>query len=164
MYRFRKPKHLIEYSELENQEIYFSDLSSLNDPMEGFRQYYWKGDKIVWKNFFKHYILCLEQTILITRVSEPNHNFSFDDIPVFTNFNILPTPKYKEIIKELYDSVFSTAKIEEFISIISHKDLYASKDEVYFYLRTFHLVSLNAITKIHIKHGFRKKQKMSHQI
>lgn len=31
--------------------------------MEGHRKCYWKGDKIVWKNLFKHHILCLESTI-----------------------------------------------------------------------------------------------------
>ena len=47
--------------ELEKQEIYFASPSELNDPMEGFSNIVFKGDKIVWHNFFKHYVMCLER-------------------------------------------------------------------------------------------------------
>ena len=40
-------------SELENSEIYFSPFKDLNDPMEGFKDVYFQGDAIIWKNFFK---------------------------------------------------------------------------------------------------------------
>ncbi len=37
--------------ELAKQEIYFASPSELNDPMEGFSNIVFKGDKIVWHNF-----------------------------------------------------------------------------------------------------------------
>jgi hypothetical protein len=50
-YRFRRINSLIgEFEELENQSIYFAEPESLNDPMEGFRDMYWRGDFIVWRN------------------------------------------------------------------------------------------------------------------
>lgn len=58
MYGFRKVENILgKYRELENQEIYFSEIDALNDPMEGFRDFYWSGDLIVWQNFLKHYLL-----------------------------------------------------------------------------------------------------------
>ncbi|TLD87247.1 hypothetical protein [Helicobacter sp. MIT 05-5294] len=51
-YRLRSLKSIFEYKELENQEIYFAPLDELSDPMEGFRNLVFKGDKIVWKNLF----------------------------------------------------------------------------------------------------------------
>jgi len=62
-YRYRPIKAVLdEYHELENQEIYFSTTDELNDPMEGFKDLFWSGDKIVWRNFLKHYVLCVLQT------------------------------------------------------------------------------------------------------
>ena len=59
-FRFRSADALLEkYQELERQTIYFATPEELNDPMEGFRDIVWKGDKIVWTNFFKHYVFCL---------------------------------------------------------------------------------------------------------
>ena len=52
-FRFRSADALLEkYQELENQTIYFASPEELNDPMEGFRDIVWTGDKVVWTNFF----------------------------------------------------------------------------------------------------------------
>ncbi|WP_417573400.1 DUF2971 domain-containing protein [Phascolarctobacterium faecium] len=53
IYRFRSCRSINEYKELLNREVYFSDLQSLNDPMEGVNNIYWNGDKIVWVKFFR---------------------------------------------------------------------------------------------------------------
>lgn len=83
MYRFRKIEDVLgEHKELEKQEIYFSDISTLNDPMEGFREYYWQGDEIVWQNFFKHYLLCLERICHKASLDKAKPLAS-SDIPVF---------------------------------------------------------------------------------
>ena len=49
---------------MERQEIYFASTKQLNDPVEGYKDLFWKGDAIAWKNFLRHYVLCLMQTIL----------------------------------------------------------------------------------------------------
>lgn len=156
MYRFRKPKHLIDYSELENQEIYFSDLASLNDPMEGYRKYYWQGDIIVWKNFIKHFILCFEQTYTLAKLMEKNESLTSDDIPVFVSFSNLPTERYRTLISEIIEIVFKTEKFEEFLLLISNNNIKVGRNEVYFYLRMIHIITLNAIIKIHTKYGFQE--------
>jgi hypothetical protein len=70
-YRFRRISSLIgEFKKLENQSIYFAEPDSLNDPMEGFRDMYWSGDYIVWKNLFRHYLLCLERLCGLPRHSK----------------------------------------------------------------------------------------------
>ena len=55
VYRFRSMKYLLndEYQELKNRTIYFASPEQLNDPMEGLRDIVWRGDKIVWTNFFQ---------------------------------------------------------------------------------------------------------------
>ena len=54
VYRFRSIDRLLgEDQELEKETIYFASADQLNDPMEGFRDIVWSGDKIVWTNFFQ---------------------------------------------------------------------------------------------------------------
>ena len=61
MYRFRSVNKLLTHKELELQQIYFAPPEELNDPMEGFMDLFWRGDKIVWKNFIINYIKSLEK-------------------------------------------------------------------------------------------------------
>jgi hypothetical protein len=49
LYRFRPIDRLLEKNELRKQEIFFAKPENLNDPMEGFRDVFWKGDEIVWQ-------------------------------------------------------------------------------------------------------------------
>jgi hypothetical protein len=41
-------------------------LPELNDPLEGFKDLFWKGDVIVWKNLLRHYLLCFMQAVRLT--------------------------------------------------------------------------------------------------
>ena len=59
-YRFRKTQNIFDFKELENQEIYFASNKELNDPMEGYKDFFWKGDEIVWNNFLINYVKSLE--------------------------------------------------------------------------------------------------------
>ena len=59
LYRFRSIYAVIDRSELSNQEIYFAPSEKLNDPMEGYKDVFWSGDLIVWRNLLRHYLLCL---------------------------------------------------------------------------------------------------------
>ena len=63
LYRFRSdPEFTLD--ELEKNYFYFSLPNELNDPMEGFINLYWEGDKILWKNFLKHFLYTLTNTII----------------------------------------------------------------------------------------------------
>lgn len=53
MFRYRSLKNLLHHSELENNNIYFSDVEE--DQHEGDISFYWKGDRIAWRNFLSHF-------------------------------------------------------------------------------------------------------------
>lgn len=60
LYRYRPARAVLdEFHELERQQIYFSPLRDLNDPMEGFRDVVWRGDAILWTNLLRHYVRSL---------------------------------------------------------------------------------------------------------
>ncbi len=55
LYRFRSTANLLGRKELENQYFYFANPPQQNDPMEGYLEFYWKGDWVAWMGLFKHY-------------------------------------------------------------------------------------------------------------
>ena len=70
LYRLRSTDKLLGKSqELEKQSIYFASPEELNDPMEGFRDIVWQGDRIVWTNLFRHYICCLHATYVLIKIA-----------------------------------------------------------------------------------------------
>jgi hypothetical protein len=60
-----------KYQELQRQEIYFPKPDELNDPVEGFMDVFWAGDGILWRNLFRHYLLCLIQAAYVCLVTGP---------------------------------------------------------------------------------------------
>ncbi len=47
-FRFRSTDALLDrFQELEQQQIYFASLKELNDPLEGSKDVFWRGDIIL---------------------------------------------------------------------------------------------------------------------
>ncbi|MBK24513.1 MAG: DUF2971 domain-containing protein [Halobacteriovorax sp.] len=144
IYRFRSIEKIIEFQELEKQEIYFSDPKDLNDPLEGFRDIYWQGDQTLWKNLFKNYLLCLQDLYLMIRIGGEDHLVTDESIHVFSTFDRLPTPIYQDKIKSIFDDFFSNEKIITLIEGISQRDS-IRRTELIFYLESIHLYCLQLI-------------------
>ncbi len=145
-YRFRKTQNIFEYNELENQEIYFSSHEELNDPMEGFKNMVFNGDKIVWRNLFKHYLLCLEsmyQSYLIC--GESHAKLEIDLIPIFRNFDDIEIPIYKKLFEKIYLETFEI--YGQTIDKIATRTTPLSKEELFKYLYPFHMIALEVIQR-----------------
>lgn len=153
-YRFRNIDSLIgERNELESQTIYFADPKQLNDPMEGYRDIYWHGDFIVWKNLFKHYLLCLERFCNLLSIAGETIPLNEDEIPVFLAESDLPTPEYKNLFSEVVSTFFSTQNVLTLIKGISERSSPVRRDELFFYLKSVHAIALEAIYKAYSQHG-----------
>lgn len=152
MYRFRTIQRLLKGNELENQEIYFSDISSLNDPIEGFREIYWKGDITLWKNFIRHYLLCLENAIVSAKLFEDDKTFRHKDIQVFINLDYLPTKIDKDIHDEVYETFLGHKKMPEYLEHLASRSDGINQDELFYYLRLIHMFAIKSIIEIHVAH------------
>lgn len=156
-YRFRKTQNIFDFKELENQEIYFASNKELNDPMEGFKNLVFNGDKIVWRNLFKHYLLCLEfmyQTYLIC--GESHAKFEIDLIPIFRNSDDIETPKYKELFKKIYLETFEI--YGQIIDKIATRTTPILKEELFKYLYPFHMIALEIIQRNYESEGLIPKR------
>jgi hypothetical protein len=152
-YRLRNLKSLFEFKELENQEIYFASPEELNDPMEGFKNLIFNGDKIVWRNFFKHYLLCLERVSSLYILSgEEHHKITQDSIPVFNGFDDFPTPMYKELFEKISKDFFDICG--DFIDKIATRTTAIKRDELTALFGTIHWIAIEIIQKNYIENKF----------
>ncbi|MHC1753002.1 DUF2971 domain-containing protein [Humidesulfovibrio sp.] len=154
LYRYRPIKAVLdEFHELENQEIYFSTTDELNDPMEGFKDIFWLGDEIVWRNFTKHYILCALQTA--------NYCFLAGDLfdPTVLNRIVFLVPQElpEAPIREIYERVSSEFMAEPatkaFLSLMAARTTPTRRTELTNYLRTLHSFALPIIINEYHERG-----------
>lgn len=110
IYRYRSVDNLFgKYKELENQIIYFASLDQLNDPMEGLHDFVWSGDRIVWENFFRHYLYCLHKCCIDFLNDEDAQVMTSEDIPVHHTKNThMLKSEHIGMVKEFYQKYFDS--------------------------------------------------------
>jgi len=154
LYRFRPIENLLsKYNELQNQEIYFADPKELNDPMEGFREVFWQGDKIVWTNLFKHYLRCVDKAWAMLIRCGDDQPFGWDHIPVLHFTDPSPTPQHKVIIDEIYSEFFKNNVISWLITELSDRGLPVRRNELSTYIRYLHPFAISVVSRCLGRHN-----------
>jgi hypothetical protein len=149
LYRFRSAEAILnKYHELERGEIYFPSTQELNDPMEGYKDLYWSGDRIVWRNCLKHYVLCLLLSVPLAVGSNPK--LDEDDVRLLV-FNTPSGFPFGHITLALYRAVYedflSDKRIDAFLDSLSARKTPIRRSELTAYLRTMHPYAISVITR-----------------
>jgi len=149
-YRFRSTDRLLgTYQELEKQSIFFAAPDQLNDPMEGVRDLFWQGDEIVWKNLFRHYLLCLERVYVLLLVGgERGEPITVTDIPVRATLSDFP-PGFQQML----DKFFGHAEVVNCIAGIVNANRKVRRDELIFYLHSLQTVAITSIAAVFREDG-----------
>ena len=148
-YRFRSLDALLdEWQELEKQEIYFAPPEQLNDPMEGFKELFWRGDQIVWENLIRHYLLCLSQTVVVAMIGGNDYRPDISKGFIFTTPLSLPTASFKAIYQRICEAFLSTHKLHELPILLASQAHSFRRDELEFCLRAIHGIAIKTIVKI----------------
>lgn len=156
MYRFRTIENLLgKYQELENQEIYFAKPEELNDPMEGYKDIFWRGDAIVWKNFIINYVKSVEHFCTLLNLLTPESRIDEKDILVSFEAPILHTPENKKLTKEMLEIIFQNKFIKKLPKLLSERTKPIRRNEILFYLQLIHNVIVKAISDLYIKKKIR---------
>ena len=135
IYRFRSIDALLDkYHELENQTIYFASSDELNDPMEGLRDIVWSGDKIVWTNFFKHYVYCLNAIYPLYGTMGGSIELEIDKIPIEEHWDRLLTPQEQRFDRVWY-MFHNLPKASQMIEALANTDRKITYGELEYYLR-----------------------------
>ncbi|NRT90896.1 DUF2971 domain-containing protein [Clostridium beijerinckii] len=155
MYRFRSTKYLLdeEFKELENQEIYFAPPEQLNDPMEGFKDIFWQGDEILWKNFLKHYLLCFEHIVSIWSVIGESERIEGNYIPVFKTETELLTEEHKQRFSDIKEKFFSNKCISNLPKLLSSRKVPIRINELTMYLEFVHKFAFDSINLVYSQKG-----------
>ena len=153
IYRFRTIDNLLgEHQELKKQEIYFASPEQLGDPMEGFRDIFWRGDKIVWENFFKHYAFCLYQTYIGVLVADHSIQLNPNNIPILGRWDKLPSPA-KNVFNEVWQRFLDLPQIPEFIEALANTNRKIRDRELRGYLAFIHSALHYEIQKVLFANG-----------
>ncbi|MNK83950.1 hypothetical protein D3C87_1037870 [compost metagenome] len=154
IYRFRTADSLLgRFNELEKQEIYFASPKELNDPMEGFKDIFWKGDDIVWKNFFINYIKSLERFFSLMLVSAESIKLTEKDIRL-THQSAIHPPEHTKIVERIVKEVFDYPFIASIPKSLSNREGSIRRDELLSYVNFFHQNVINAVSKVYFENGY----------
>ena len=165
VYRFRSMDALLgERAELEKQEIFFASTKQLNDPVEGYKDLFWKGDVIAWKNFLRHYVLCLMQTILQALENKEGYVVTPENLPI----RMLPEelhPEVASIFHAICARMFADPELSELpglletrVSPLRRNELLSVLFPVHFRLFTLVCTSLQPDAPFHpIDASFRER-------
>lgn len=153
IYRFRNTKRLLDgCAELEKQTIYFASPDQLNDPMEGFQDVVWSGDRIVWLNLFKDFVNCLSWAYQYVVIAGEHLQY---DLPVrqVWPWNAPPSDQAKALFESIWSRVQDRAHLRQCATKLADHGRKARKDEVTAYLRTLQFAALEAIEHVYVENG-----------
>lgn len=148
LYRFRTTESLLDkYKELEDEYFYFASKEELNDPMEGFINLYWQGDRILWVNLLKHYIYCLSLSYDNFFLSGNVDYCSKTNIPIYIDEEKLTRIPFGEFLKEIVYSFVNEQKVLDFLNFITSSNRKVFKNELLFYLKSLHQLAFYYVSK-----------------
>ncbi len=148
-YRFRSIDTLLgERQELEQQQVYFCPPDELNDPVEGYKDLFWQGDEIVWRNLIRHYLLCLTQAVALASVAGKDYSPDLSRGFVFTTPSSLPTDRFKDIYQRICAAFFSAHTLDQIPALLAKRTFPFRREELEFCLRGLHAVAINSVIKI----------------
>jgi hypothetical protein len=145
LYRFRTVENLLgKRQELQKQQIYFASPDQLNDPLEGHINLYWKGDAIIWKNFFRNYLACTLYAFALWAVHKREHGITWQDIPVQNPYLVTRSATHDE----LETKFFGNPTISTLLERIANTKRRIGRNEITAHLRCVHYFVVFTIFEI----------------
>jgi len=143
LYRFRSVDRLIRKHELERQEIYLASPSQLNDPMEGYRDFVYIGDSVLWTNLLRHYVLCLVEAVFRAQILD-SEEWQLTTNATATEAGI-PTDTYRELYGNTWKRVVMADTIAGALKALSSAGAKLGRHTVQFILAAIHVPALVAM-------------------
>ncbi len=145
-YRYRSARSLLgDRRELELQTVYLAGPDELNDPMEGFQDVFWAGDYVLWRNLIKHYILCILMSVEVVAILGQDF-MQASLIPLLSlSASTLPTPAQREHHDHICAEFFGEEGLSDCIRLLSTVRTRVHRDELSFYLTSFHALALHHV-------------------
>lgn len=154
VFRYRSIDALLgEREELERQTVYFAPPEYLNDPMEGLRQVYWRGDRITWRNFLRHYIICMYNRFFEALLTEDTERLASNTIAIFQSLDNFPTPKAKSLCEACIAAIEASDLHAALLDLLASAERNISFLELQQLLRTVHVDWVFAVHMVFAERG-----------
>lgn len=144
VFRFRSIQRVLDKNELENQTIYLSSPSKLNDPLEGYQDVFWSGDAILWENLLRHYVLSLLWCQMYCLIANDD-SFEDEALQVTLTRADLPTDQYRSIYEAACSRFFSAAGLADLPNLLSTLRRPLRRNSLQAVLALVHQAALEAI-------------------
>lgn len=135
--------------EIEKGTFHFSGRDELNDPLEGYVQAFWHGDKAAWEGLFRNYICSLMNTLLLLGRGLDRsqlHKFlfvkdihDFDDIPI------------GQLFQEAGDRFWKDKRCRKIFDFYGGKEFCCDASELRLLLKFIHPIALMICMEIQIE-------------
>ncbi|MCY3615251.1 MAG: DUF2971 domain-containing protein [Bacteroidetes bacterium] len=155
VYRFRSIKRLLGRSqELDKQEFYFASPDELNDPAEETFPFVWEGDKIIWTNFFRHYLSCLHWKCLDFILMAGHKRIAEIPLPMMYGESPALSTVMSRMHGEIVQKVLNNTNFEELIKVLDQSAYPLGNSEVLFLCQIFHWEAIEVIRAVHQGFGY----------
>lgn len=119
--------------------------------MEGYKDVYWSGDAILWKNLIKNYLCSLQFTVPIFQfLGEEVDSSIFQNVSSWRESS-LPTEAAKEIFNEIADLFFAGSHITKFPELLASVQNPIRRDQLIFCLKALHPRAIECIFSVFVK-------------
>lgn len=146
LYRYRPIDSVLDkFHELETQEIYFSTTEELNDPLEGFKDLFWSGDRIVWRNLLRHYIFCLQEISVAAFITRADFEEKFLDVVIRKVPTNLPNAPIQAIFARMSAAFLDHPAVRAFLAMVTNRSVPMRANELTNALRTIHSFALDTM-------------------
>ncbi len=146
LYRFRPVDRLLgknrDGGELEGTYVYFAPQKDLNDPLEGYRDVFWSGDLIVWRNLFRHYLFILT----VRQIQLSTGTLSEDNFPIGASFHDQP-PSLKELVNKALKIFTDSPCVSKHIELLAFQARKVSREELLCHFNVLHGFAMACVQK-----------------
>ncbi len=165
IYRFRRIENLLgQHQELDKQQIYFASPEQLNDPMEGYRDIFWKGDQIVWGNFLINYLRCVSHIFFLYLLLGESKKLTSSDLPLYPHGNIKETSQSLALFERLKTAFSKHKFIKTLPDVLTERTSPIRSRELSSYLSFVHHYAVNTVSDLYHKEGFSAQRLFYHDV
>jgi len=149
-YRFRNIDSLVgPRAELERQYVFFPPPSTLNDPMEGFRDVFWRGDGIAWKNLLRHYLKAVSRACELEALSRGRAPISWKAIAIIDPRLQAEIPAGERQHDFEIQRAFFTTEAEALVAALASRKTPLRREELGVLIRSIHYGTVALVRLCH---------------
>jgi len=139
------------HDELQRQEIYFAPTDELNDPMEGYLDVSWRGDRVLWRNLLRNYLVSLVH-VAAFGLDEPLDAAAQLGVIWLTRIDVEDQP-VAALLEEFTTAFLAREPADQLIAHLAARRRRIGREELAYWLYMLHPSAVGELIKLMIGRG-----------